>query len=238
MAAAPPRGEALLCRTARAARGQLALRRVQIALAVCADLPFRADHRRADGHAGRAPAHGARRCRRGRGVAAAAHHRRARAPADGFVRQQLLYQPEDLRQQAAGHGFPPAGRSQNARRSLPDPPERKMVRLRSGARARCGDEAADVRFWCSGRCRPHRDALHAARAGKRRGVDGAEPSAVSARLLAAACSALGAAVAVHEPRLDAHGRARAARAARQPVFQLLCGHGDQRPRPRERHPHV
>lgn len=29
-----------------------------------------------------------------------------------------------------------------------------------------------------------------------------------------------------------------ARAARQPVFQLLCGHGDQRPRPRERHPHV
>lgn len=74
--------------------------------------------------------------------------------------------------------------------------------------------------------------------GKRRGVDGAEPSAVSARLLAAACSALGAAVAVHEPRLDAHGRARAARAARQPVFQLLCGHGDQRPRPRERHPHV
>lgn len=108
---------------------------------------------------------------------------------------------------SAGHGFPPAGRSQNARRSLPDPPERKMVRLRSGARARCGDEAADVRFWCSGRCRPHRDALHAARAGKRRGVDGAEPSAVSARLLAAACSALGAAVAVHEPRLDAHGRA-------------------------------
>lgn len=74
--------------------------------------------------------------------------------------------------------------------------------------------------------------------GERRGVDGAEPSAVSARLLAAACSALGAAVAVREPRLDAHGRARAARAARQPVFQLLCGHGDQRPRPRERHPHV
>lgn len=33
-----------------------------------------------------------------------------------------------------------------------------------GACARCGDEAADVRFWCSGRCRPHRDALHAARA--------------------------------------------------------------------------
>lgn len=74
--------------------------------------------------------------------------------------------------------------------------------------------------------------------GKRRGVDGAEPSAVSARLPAAACSALGAAVAVHEPRLDAHRGARAARAARQPVFQLLCGHGDQRPRPRERHPHV
>ena len=73
---------------------------------------------------------------------------------------------------------------------------------------------------------------------QRRGVDGAEPSAVSARLLAAACSALGAAVAVHEPRLDAHGRARTARAPRQPVFQLLCGHGDQRPRPRERHPHV
>ena len=52
------------------------------------------------------------------------------------------------------------------------------------------------------------------------------------------CLLLCAAVAVHEPRLDAHGRARAARAARQPVFQLLCGHGDQRPRPRERHPHV
>ena len=68
--------------------------------------------------------------------------------------------------------------------------------------------------------------------------DGAEPSAVSARLPAAACSALGAAVAVHEPRLDAHGRARAARAPRQSVFQLLFGHGDQRPRPRERHPHV
>lgn len=176
--------------------------------------------------------------RRRRGVAAAAHHRRARALADGFIRQQLLYQPEDLRQQAAGHGLPPAGRSQNARRSLPDPPERKLVRLRSVARARCGDEAAEVRFWCSGRYRPHRDALHAARAGERRGVDSTEPSAVSDRLPAAACSALGAAVAVHEPRLDAHGRARAARAARQPVFQLLCGHGGQRPRPRKRHPHV
>lgn len=45
--------------------------------------------------------------------------------------------------------------------------------------------------------------------GERRGVDSTEPSAVSDRLPAAACSALGAAVAVHEPRLDAHGRARA-----------------------------
>ena len=238
MAAAPPRREALLCRAAGVLRRQLGVCRSQGSLAVCADLPFRADPRRADRRAGRAPAPRPCRAGRRRGGAAAACDRRARAPADGFVRQQLLYQPEDLCQKDAGHGFCPAGRAENARRSRPDPAERKLQRIRSWQYDVCGNAAAAVRVRHFRRRGADRDALHAARAGDGRRLGDPRSSALSARLCAASRGAHILRAALREPRIAPLVKARAAGAARQPVFQLLCGNGDRRARPRRRRPDV
>ena len=128
----------------RAARGQLALRRVQIALAVCADLPFRADHRRADGHA---DAHRLTVL----AVAAVARRRCCRSsPPRSSAEQTVLYDNSFyINQKIYANKLLdmdfPSWTIPNARRS-PRSSRTKNGWLRSGARARCGDEAADVRF--------------------------------------------------------------------------------------------